>query len=367
MAKTRKRTKAHKASDAAFSGLMAVVMAVGAALVFLFIILSNVFSLSTMADFGVRQYVDNVTSLHMSQTFQTVRPMLAYEKPRYSLVEAHEKIATVPDGALFRFRGDLEVGNKRWVAFEAYHGSRRVTGYLLTSEAPETTPGSSGYFGIRDVDNYDDVQMPRQSALVNYPRYASDGSPLGSVRKNFLQPALRADLEAVLDLKRVNGEFQAEALRENDAYFEAKALRNGTTYYFAPKEQKTRYKNVVEKFEDVEYMALYQIEPGFDVLRAIRNGEKPEEGNWPLWMIAVALLVAWHLFRWFAGMGKVKCPECGAKSKEHEVLDQQSYQGYKHQTKTGKPDLRYKKNPLIKWTVVTHACTECGEQFAREL
>ena len=79
MAKTRKRTKAHKASDAAFSGLMAVVMAVGAALVFLFIILSNVFSLSTMADFGVRQYVDNVTSLHMSQTFQTVRPMLAYE------------------------------------------------------------------------------------------------------------------------------------------------------------------------------------------------------------------------------------------------------------------------------------------------
>ena len=75
--------------------------------------------------------------------------------------------------------------------------------------------------------------------------------------------------------------------------------------------------------------------------------------------------------RWGTGIswweGYVVCPNCNYKLRTDSNYDEKVvHQYYEHETKSGKPDLRYKENSLCLDKIYYFKCHVCETQFEIE-
>lgn len=359
MAKVKRRTKAGKAADAAFSAVMAVIFGLLALGLWLLTAVLNVASVSTIADFDLRQYGNNILSLHSDSSYQTSTELSVYDDRKFTLIRNKQYSFSLPQGAVFKFRGDVNRNGYDWIAIEVFDGVEKRTGYVAIEENSLGTAAS----GTRDVSRYENGGLPLASKFVTYPIIAQDDGIRESIWQRKLLPQLRHELRINLSITKADTALAASALKEDPDLFHVEELDEDGYSYFAGKDQKETYQTIVGHYEGGLDMALYQIDPDFDALQRISEGKIPKAYSLPLWGWAILLISGVYLIALIIQPRKVRCPSCGTRSSAHELCETSEFQAYKHQTKSGKPDARYKDNPLLTYRISTFTCVGCGEQF----
>lgn len=359
MVEIKRQTKADKALDAAFGAVMAVVFGMLALGFMLFTAVLNVVNVSTIADFDVRQYGNNIFSLHSDSSYQTTTELSVYRDRKFTLIRDKQDSFSLPQGAIFKFRGDVNRNGYDWVAIEVFDGVEKRTGYVAIQENSLGTETSN----TRDVSRYENGDLPFASKFVTYPIVAQDGGIRESIWKRKLLPQLKHELQSKLSVKKADTTLAANGLKEDPDLFHVEELDADGYSYFAVKDQKETYQTISGFYEQGLDMALYQIDPDFDALQRISEGKIPKAYSLPMWGWPIILIGG----VWFIGLiirpRKIRCPFCGTRSTAHELCETTEFQAYKHQTKSGKPDSRYKDNPLLTHRISTLICVGCGEHF----
>ncbi len=361
MIKHKKLTKADKALDAVFGLVMAIVFGLIALGVLLMTTIFNVGSVSTIADFDLRQYWNNILSLHSDGSFQTTTNLNVYDKRKFTLVRDKQNSFSIPQGAVFKFRGDVNRDEHDWIAVEVFDGVDKRTGFIIVERGSLGSPASA----TRDVSHYEDGIRPMRSPFVTYLTSAEEDGIRNSIWQSKLLPQLKRELRSNLSITMANTSLTAEAMKENPDLIHIAELNEGQNSYFAPKKQKDIYKRILGFHEDGLDMALYQIDPNFDALQQISEGTVPKAGPSPLWIWLIFGGASLWLLSKLMRPRKIKCSSCGVRSREHELLEQQEFKAYKHQTKKGRPDARYKNNSLLTHRTSKFCCVSCGAEFTR--
>jgi DNA-directed RNA polymerase subunit RPC12/RpoP len=364
------KTKRKKSSlaDAVLIFVLWIWYSVLAILAAAFLFLSNMFSVSTLIDYGPDLWIDNMVSLHTDEAYQATYDLSVFED---ASIESIDKglILIIPKGAIFLAHGNIEKGYLTWTAIEIFDGTRRVTGFTA-SETPKSVQATDGTTrtlslpGFRFVGSYASGNRPNSSRYVLFPTLPSDQGVWDSITRNYLFPARAFDLHRDLTIKFATTTTDIERIKENSEYSSAPELSSPRRLAYFPTAQKDTYEAIVADYNnDAVKVALFQAAPDFDPITAIRDDEMPNLPSYGYIHWGLGGLIVFLIFTAFHRASRVSCPHCGHKSHAHERIDLESFKNYKHETKSGNPDMRYIKNPIIRSTLTTYSCENCGAEF----
>lgn len=100
-----------------------------------FVLLSNLFGIGTIQNYGFSQYISNIKHFHFDHSFKTKRSFPVY-RGVINLATADDTniITTIDAGRIFKFMGHRKTDYSTWVAIQVYDDTKPIYGYINIPE-----------------------------------------------------------------------------------------------------------------------------------------------------------------------------------------------------------------------------------------
>ncbi len=250
-----------------------IVLIVGAFIIFL----SNVFSSSTISDFGWSVWRSNIAGFHVDSVMQARTDLRVFVEPNLILVPDRYH-STIPNGALFRHRGTIRLENVHWLAVDFFHQAERRTGFLLVELRRRTDPNTGRqtilpYQGMREIRYSESSRSyPVRSRFVNFSPAESDRGVLDSVMRSIVEPLKRADLVELLNIRYASTPIDRERILSSDEFTVIDLLSTDHRIAYVDDSEAAKYQRIVDAFNQrALQMLIYQTDVDFDALDYMRD------------------------------------------------------------------------------------------------
>lgn len=154
----------------------------------------------------------------------------------------------------------------------------------------------------------------------------------------------------------------------------SRLIKQGSWQSSHQKNTVTRLKrNLINKASIWTLATFFILTSGLDVFLlelSWKNYVEKRLELYPFWSIVYLLVIFWTIYRLWRGAPVRDCPNCGAYAGALKFQNsQKNFIKWKHQTKAGNPDRRYKKNHELFRLTSTWECPYClsGIVFQHQL
>jgi len=312
----------------------------------IFTLFTNLTNLPVAFNYTPSQYFRNIMHLHSDTIIETKKPLKLYKEiDDISKLSSTDVLANLNTGIRMRFKGRKSLDNVTWLAVETFRKNIPLHGYILAEEAIEFP-----FFG-------NDNGFPQSNAV----QVASDKS-IAKINK-VLWSSYESTLRSEVKIKEVTGAVPIQKIKESGQFKVITPLSNDTTVSYCDAQNYNQTVQVYNEYLGTNYdTQLLQFDPNY---KASKDGIYKSSIIVRFLLHPVtrfAEIVLLFVFLWRVFKTQYVCPKC--KSNKISISSKQILgQYYKHQRKDGKPDGRYKDNPLMNNVEALWMCNNCDNKW----